>query len=352
MQQRYSHGAKSYAPAMPRVVIDARDAAGAQLRGWGRYTRELVAALPAAAGGLDVEPLTGGWSGPEVLFEQVGLPRALRRAGADLVHAPNCFLPLRRPCPGVVTIHDLAFERFPEDFAPRTRWKYRALAPRAARSAELVICVSEHTRDDVCERYGVPLERTRVVLSAPSLPLGNVEPPQGPYVLAVGDLREKKNLTRLVGAFRRLRDEGLPHRLVLAGLDTGSGAAILASAGDAPVELAGYVDDAHLDALMRGADALAYPSLYEGFGLAIVEAMARGVPVAASSTTALPEAGGDAARYFDPLDVEDMASTLHAVLTDESLRGEMRGKGVERVAELSWERTARETVAVYREALG
>jgi glycosyltransferase involved in cell wall biosynthesis len=337
---------------MPTVAIDARDASGAQLRGWGRYTRELVAALSRDAGGLEIAAVTQGGRGPEVLFEQIGLPRSLRRSGADLVHAPNCFLPLRRPCPGVVTIHDLAFERYPEDFPAATRWKYRTFTPRAARSAERVICVSEHTRDDVCEQYGVDPERTRVVLSAPSLPIGDAPPPPGPYLLAVGDLREKKNLTRLVGAFRLLRAQGLPHRLVLAGLDTGSGRRILAEAGDAPVELAGYVDDPHLDALMRGADALAYPSLYEGFGLAIVEAMARGKPVAASATTALPEAGGDAARYFDPLDIEDMAATLRRVLEDSELREEMVRAGRERVKRLSWERTAQQTAAVYRELLG
>ncbi|MBA3359622.1 MAG: glycosyltransferase family 4 protein [Thermoleophilaceae bacterium] len=336
---------------MATVTIDARDAAGPRLRGWGRYAHELVASLQRQGDGLEIDALEAGVPGPELLFEQIALPRHLRRTGADLVHAPNCFLPLRRPCPGVVTIHDLAFEVHPEDFSRQTGWKYRTFTPRAARSAERVICVSEHTRDDVCERYGVDPERTRVVLSAPSLALGHTPPPPGPYLLAVGDLRRKKNLARLVSAFGQLREEGIPHRLILAGLQGAGGEHLRALARDAPIELPGYVADAELDALIRGAELLVYPSLYEGFGLAVVEAMARGTPVAASNTTALPEAGGDAAAYFEPTDVDDIAATIREVLTDPGRREQMAERGRRRAAELTWERTANETAAVYRELL-
>lgn len=258
-----------------------------------------------------------------------------------MVHSPNCFLPLRRPCPGVVTIHDLAWEEHPGDFARRTALKYRTLAPRAARSAERVVCVSAFTRDDVVRRYRVDEERIRVIGEAPSLARGDGEPPSGPYILAVGDLRRKKNLTRLVEAFSRLRGEGLPHRLILAGKDTGEGGRLRAPG----VELTGYVSEERLDALMRGADLLVHPSLYEGFGLVIVEAMARGVPVAAARATALPETGGDAALYFDPLDVADMAATMRAALEDDSLAE----RGRRRAASLSWDTAADRTAAVYRE---
>jgi glycosyltransferase involved in cell wall biosynthesis len=325
-----------------RVVFDARDAVAPEPRGWGRYVRELLRALQRRDD-LDILPLTTGWPGPEVGWEQVALPRILRRERAGLVHAPNCFLPLQRPCPGVVTIHDLAWEDHPDDFAWTTGWKYRALVPRAARSAERVICVSEFTRDDVVRRYGVDEASIRVIGEAPSLAIGQAEPPPGPYILAVGDLRRKKNFGRLVEAFTILRDEGLPHRLVIAGHDAGEGARLRAPG----VELPGYMPEEQLDALMRGADLLVHPSLYEGFGLVIVEAMARGVPVAAARATALPETGGDAALYFDPLDVRDMADTMRRALADD----ELASRGRARAAALSWDEAAAQTAAVYAELL-
>jgi glycosyltransferase involved in cell wall biosynthesis len=274
-----------------------------------------------------------------VWFEQVTLPRALRRERAALVHATNCFLPLRRPCPGVVTIHDLAFEAHRDDFARTTGAKYRYFAPRAARGAQRVVCVSDFTAGDVVRRYGVDASKIRVVPNAPSLPIGSAPVPDGePYVLAVGDLRAKKNLRRLVEAWGML---GTGHRLVLAGLGDPDGL-------PAAVETVGYVDDARLDALMRGADVLVHPSLYEGFGLVLLEAMARGVPVAAAAATALPETGGDAAVYFDPLDAGAMARAIHEAL---GARADLAQRGRVRAAQFSWQRTADETVAVYRELL-
>jgi glycosyltransferase involved in cell wall biosynthesis len=153
----------------------------------------------------------------------------------------------------------------------------------------------------------------------------------------VGDLRAKKNLGRLVEAWRQA---GLPHRLVLAGLGT----------MDVPerVELTGYVDDARLDALMRGADVLVHPSLYEGFGLVVLEAMSRGTPVAAARATALPETAGDAAVLFDPLDVDDIAAAIVRAVRE---REELAQRGLARAAEFSWQATARATADVYRELL-
>jgi len=336
---------------VPTVAIDARDAFAPQLRGWGRYTRELIDALPAEHPDLDFRIISQGGRGPEVLFEQVGLPVRLRRTAVDLVHAPNCFLPLARPCMGVVTIHDLAFEVFPEDFSTRTGWKYRTFTPRAARSAQRVICVSGYTAADVVRRYDVDEARVRVIPNAPSLPIGDAPVPEGPYLLAVGDLRPKKNLPRLIEAFRALRAEGLEHRLVLAGVDGGEGERVREAAGGEPVQLTGYLPDDRMDALMRGADALVHPSLYEGFGLVLVEAMARGVPVLAARATALPETGGDACEYFDPLDVGDMAAAIRRVVGDRSRHADLAERGRRRAAQLSWASSAALTVAVYEELL-
>ena len=337
---------------VPIVAIDARDAFDPQLRGWGRYVRELVDALPERPD-LEYRVISRGGRGPEVLFEQVELPIRLRREQVDLVHAPNCFLPLARPCMGVVTIHDLAFEVFPDDFSKRTGWKYRTFARRAARSAQRVICVSGYTAADVVRRYDVDEARVRVIPNAPSLPLGSeAVPNDGPYLLAVGDLRPKKNLMRLVQAFRVLRKEGLEHRLVLAGVDRGAEAErVREAAGGEPVRLTGYLSDARLDALMRGADALVHPSLYEGFGLVVVEAMARGVPVVVARATALPETGGDAAAYFDPLDAGDIAAAIRGVVGDRKRHAELSRLGIARAAQLSWAASAALTVAVYEEML-
>ena len=329
---------------MLRAVVDARDAAHPQLRGWGWYVKALVNVLREQPE-LELTTIDRGWPGPEALFELAGLPRKAR--GADVLHAPNCFLPLRRPCPGVVTIHDLAFEEYPSDFASRTGAKYRAWTPRAARSAQRVIVPSTFTRDDVVTRYGIDKDKIRVIPEASVIPIGTTPAPPGPYLLAVGDLRRKKNFTTLAKAHASLHASGLPHRLVIAGMDAGERDAIRAAAGNAPVELPGYVSDDQLDALIRGADVVVHPSLYEGFGLILVEAMARGIPLVVANATALPETAGSAALLFDPLDADDLARAITMALEHP---GPLIEAGRARAAELSWERTAGQTVEVYREA--
>ncbi len=335
---------------MAKVTIDASDAHGVSPRGWGRYVVELLRAFRGgAAGELEIVPQAGWGRLPEVAWEQVGLP--LRARGSAVVHAPNCFLPLRRPCPGVVTIHDLAFETHPADFAPRTRLKYLRLAPLAARSAERVICVSQHTARDVIERYGVADERVRVIGLAPSLARGTAATPPGPYLLGVGDLRAKKDYATLVAAWRRLRAAGLPHRLVLAGADAGEGRQLREAADGQPLELCGYVSDGELDALMRGADLFVHPSRHEGFGLVLLEAMARDTPVVAARASALPETAGEAAAYFEPGAERDLADVIGSLLGDADRRAALVARGRERVAACSWRATARATADVYRELL-
>lgn len=337
-------------PRMARVTIDASDADGVSPRGWGRYLVELLRAFTdGAAGDLEIDSRAGWRRLPEVAWEQVGLALAAR--GSAVLHAPNCFLPLLRSCPGVVTIHDLAFETHPGDFAPRTRLKYATLAPLAARSAERVICVSRHTADDVIARYGVREERVRVIGLAPSLARGERASPPGPYLLGVGDLRAKKDYATLVAAWRLLRADGLPHRLILAGADGGEGARLREAAGGEPLELLGYVSDAELDALMRGADLFVHPSLHEGFGLVLLEAMVRDVPVLCARATALPETAGEAAAYFEPGAAGELAELIGALLGDGPRRAALIARGRKRVAACSWRQTAAATAAVYRELL-
>ena len=338
-------GYESWYGGQMRIAIDSRDAAAAGPRGWGRYASELIGALEARDD-VDLARLDRGWGGlPEAAWEQLGMARAARSSGADVLHVPNCFLPLRRRLPGVVTIHDLAWERFPGDFAPTTRRKYAWATPRAARSAEAVIVPSRCTADDVVARYGADPAKVHVIAEAPALGAGDAPPPDGPYLLGVGDLRAKKNWRRLVEAWLQL---DLPHRLVIAGADAGEGAQLRALGG-ARLELPGYVDDARLDALLRGADALVHPSLWEGFGLVVVEAQARAVPVVAARGSSLEEAGGDAAVYVDARDVASIAAGIEAAL---ARREELATAGRAHVARFSWGRTAAETVAVYRAVAG
>jgi glycosyltransferase involved in cell wall biosynthesis len=334
------------------IAFDARDGFAPMPHGSGIYVRRLLEALPGALGnGHELWSLQDGGRAPEVWWEQVTLPAQLRSRGASLVHSPDSFLPLRRPCPGVVTIHDLGFEAIRGEIGGLTGWKYRALLPRSARSAERVICPSQFTADDVVARYGVDPTRVTVVPEAPALATSTTEPPPGPYLLAAGDLRPKKNLELLIESFRGLHDDGIPHRLVLAGADIGQATALRRLAGEAPVELPGFVSDDQLDALIRGADALIVPSVYEGFGLVALDAMARGCPVLLAKAGALPETGGDAAAYFDPRDAGDLAVAIRGIVEDQAWRERLSAAGRERAAEFSWEATARATIAVYEELL-
>jgi glycosyltransferase involved in cell wall biosynthesis len=339
------------------VVIDARDGFSPQLRGWGRYARCLADALAELRATdlapLELEVVKDGGAGPEILFEQVKLPLLLRRRKAAGVHSTDCFLPLMRPCPGVVTIHDLAFEEPGSDVPPGTRLKFRALTSRAARSAQRVICPSDFTRDDVCSRYAVDPGKVRVIPEAPALALRPESAPSErstPYIVAVGDLRPKKNLVALVSAYAKLWRDGVRgHRLVLAGLDAGQGPHLAELAGPAPLELTGYLSDERLDLLLKRADLVVHPSVYEGFGLVLLEAMARGTPVLAARAGALPQTGGQAAAYFDPADPDSLAGELDTLLKDPATRAEMARAGLAWAAGFSWASAARQTVDVYRE---
>ncbi len=268
------------------------------------------------------------------------LPRLAARAGVDVLHCPTFRGPLRSPSvPLVVTVHDLAVLRHPETFNQWSRRYSRLCVPRVVQAARLVIAVSEFTRRELVALLGAPEEKIRVVpngVPAAFRPDGPAA--EGDYVLAVGTLEPRKNLARTVEAARRL---GLELRVVGA---VGWGGVAVGGEG---VHWLGEVPDDRLAALYRGARCLVYPSLYEGFGLPVVEAMACGTPVVTSATGATAEIAGGAAVLVDPLDVEAIAAGVEEAT---SRRDELARLGVERARAYRWDAVAPATVAVYREA--
>lgn len=295
-----------------------------------------------------------------------GLPRALGRERPDVFHA-QYFLPPRCPCPCVLTVHDISFAVRPEYFTLRDRVFLGALVPSALRRAARVITDTEYTRRDLIERYRLEPGRIAVIPLAADpryQPLdrercrNEVRRRHGvdaPFILYVGTFQPRKNLSTLVRAYGMLRERAaLPHKLLVAGrpkyMYEAVHEAIRDTRSEPHVVFAGFVDDADLPAYYNAADVFAFPSLYEGFGLPVVEAMQCGTPVVCSSASCLPEVAGDAALLADPHGPEALCQALERVLTEVTLAEDLRRRGLRRAAQFSWERTARETVRVYEQA--
>lgn len=294
-----------------------------------------------------------------ILMEQFWLP--LRGRRFSLAHYPDCFVPAIRPWPVVVTCHDISFIACSGTFTHgQTLWK-RHCARRAANRADMVICDSQSTADDFRNAFGVGDDRIRVVYpgvrpyagpaEAPTAPL-----PEGQFILAVGTLEPRKNYARLLEALRILRGEGAEINLVIAG---GKGwlydslfACIAESGLSGHVAVLGYCTEGELRWLYENARALAYVSLYEGFGFPPLEAMARGLPVVASRVSSIPEVCGEAAHYVDARSEEDIARGLAEVLRCPDLRAALRAAGEERHRLFDWRETAAAVSAAYDVILG
>jgi len=281
---------------------------------------------------------------------------------AELFHATEHLLPPLRGVPTVLTVHDMIFRLFREHQKPLNYWYLNATMPLYCRRADAILTVSESSKDDIVTHYGLDPDRITVIYEAASPEFVPVPPgaqeevrrryglPER-YMIHVGTIEPRKNLTRLVEALQLLRDRGVAIPLVVVGskgwlYDSLFGRVKELEAGQA-VFFPGYVPLADLPAVYGAATVAAMPSVYEGFGLPVLEAMACGTPVVSSNASSLPEIGGDAARYFDALEVEEMAETIGEVWTDADLREEMRGQGLAQAARFSWERAAKETMAVY-----
>lgn len=376
-----------------RIAVDYT-AAIHQRAGIGRYVRELARALAislpagwgtplrlfvAGARGIRLPPAPAGCLyATSSLSERMHarlwhrlrlpLPVELWTGRLHLFHATDFALPPTLPiAQTVLTVHDLAFERYPQDTMPGMLRYLHRVVPRSVRRADCVIVPSEATRRDLINLYGAPSHKVRLVYPGVEerfCPTGDAAEaaalraryrlPDAPLVLTVGTLQPRKNHLRLVQALARIADRAA---LVIAGGRGWGYESVHEEIGrlglEGRVTFTGFVDDADLPALYRMATVFVYPALYEGFGLPVLEAMACGVPVVASNVSSLPEVTGpDAALLVDPHDVESIAAALRRLLDEADLRQTLRQRGLARAAAFSWQRTAAQVWALYAELLG
>jgi glycosyltransferase involved in cell wall biosynthesis len=308
-------------------------------------------------------PLRSGESLRNHFWEQFTLPRLARQHGVDILHSPANMAPLFYKGPSVVHIHDLCFVVNPQWYSFSFRTLYKLLIPRLARRAAKVTTNSNNSRNDLMQFCGITADRVSLVYwavddfflstnplpdTAASDPLLNEE-----YILYVGSLEPRKNIRRLIEAYEILRREHPEHRpkLVLIGgefpLFAESRWTIKDFADD--IIFKGFVDDTTLREFYRHARVVAYPSLYEGFGLPPLEAMANGAPVVTTATSSIPEVVGEAAILVNPHDEKQLAQALRRVLRDETLRKDLIARGLKQVRRFNWYRVARDTLTVYYE---
>ena len=303
--------------------------------GTARYIESLVARID----GVEQIAFGGGGRAGVLGRELWWYPFRLARVRSDVLHCTTYYGPLAPRTPTVVTVHDLAVWRHPEAFGRWTRTYVPRVVPRVVRAARRVIAVSEFTASEVERLLSVSRDRIRVVpngVDAAFTPDGPSA--DGDYVLAVGTLEPRKNLARVVDAAGRLGVE-----LRIAGAPGWGGVDVKG----AHVTWLGRVDDARLAELLRGARALVYPSLYEGFGIPVLEAMACGTPIVTSRGGATEEVAGGAAVLVDPLDSADIAVGIERAVRE---RESLRAAGLARARGFTWDETARLTQAVYKEA--
>ncbi len=380
-----------------RVAVDARPAAFPEKTGIGYYTWNLLRHLPRVdpstrylAWYLNARAILGGprrllgdlpgvrerWTPiPARWFERterLGLPRLEWFVRFDVLFGPNFIPPPSHARHQVVTVHDLAFRLYPET-APHTTLVWLASIERALRRSTRIIAVSEATRRDLLDLYPVPPDRVAVVphgvdhdvfrrssdedVLAAKRRLGV----EGPYLLYLGGIEPRKNLPGLIEAYARLDSAARP-ALVLAGSGVpwnpegtdslNEALERLPSGVRRSIVLTGYIPEKEKVAMLSGAEALVYPSRYEGFGLPVLEAMACGTPVVTSNRSALPEVAADAALLVDPDDPADIADAIERVLTEDRLRADLSARGLARAGRFTWEETARRTAAVLHEAAG
>jgi glycosyltransferase involved in cell wall biosynthesis len=344
----------------PLVVIDA-DVLGRHRTGDETYVAALLRELAPIA---DEERLAAVTRRPDLVPEGiepvllparsqsvrmgVGLPRLLRRLRPALAHF-NYVIPPGYRGRSVVTVHDLSFEHMPRLMSPRDRFLFRTFVPRSVRRADRVLAVSERTKRDLAERYGIAEEKIVVTPNGvdPIFSPDGGAPTRPPYALFVGGIQPRKDPLTAIEALALLNGE---LSLVVVGAEKRGGQEVRRAVRrlglEERVELAGHIEHEQLAGLYRGAACLVFPSRYEGFGLPVLEAMASGTPVVAAAAGAVPEVAGDAAILVEPGDPDAIAAGIRRALAE---RERLVAAGLERARAFSWAETARRTLAVYRE---
>lgn len=290
------------------------------------------------------------------LWTQFFLPlRLILKKNIDVFFSPAHYSPRFSPVPLVVTIHDLAFFYYPQEFLKEDLYKLRHWSGQSLKNARRVIAVSKNTKKDIVKFYNVPSEKIEVVYNGyekPTSPKRLPNHPDRPYFLFTGTLQPRKNVPFLVRAFRAFHENNPAFRLVLAGKRGWLYDEIFAEIKKSGVErfiiLAGYVTDHELISLYKNAHAFIMPSLYEGFGVPLLEAMSFGCPVISSFVSSLPEVGGDACLYFDPRNERDLTEKMDLIGKNEALRKELVAKGFDRVKLFSWKKCAEDTLRVIK----
>ena len=324
--------------------------------------REVETALPLPRG---VTVMTARRPAPRMVWMQTGAPAALKDAGADVAHFTNGMVPMRSPVPTVVTIHDMSLRLYPRYHPARRVLLNAPLAQFAARHAGAIVTVSETAKRDIVRIYKLDPARVHVVHEAAAPSFRRVTDPaaldrvRARYQLAdriilyVGTIEPRKNLPKLIEAFAaRKRAGDLPHHLVCVGpygwLSRGLEERIRRTKVSHAIQFTGYVPFEDLPALYSLAEMFVYPSMYEGFGLPVVEAMACGAPVITGRAAALAEVGGDAVEHVESLEVDALGDAMARLARDPAKRAQLSSKALARARQFSWERAARETLDVYR----
>jgi glycosyltransferase involved in cell wall biosynthesis len=296
-------------------------------------------------------------------WEQFLAPWLLRRSGASLFHGTLNVVPLACPVPSVVTVHDLAFIRFPHTFRSYNRTYLDFATRTSVRRAARILAVSEHTRQEVIGLLGVPPER---VVVTPNAARASFVPPDekelaqfrrakglpDQFVLYLGTLEPRKNITTLLEAYSQVRRSSCAPLIIGGGLGWLYQPVFerLEALGlKDHVQFAGYLDEQELHLWYAAATLFVFPSLYEGFGMPPLEAMSCGTPVVTSNSTSLPEVVGDAGLMVPPTDADALAEAILRLLRDPALRAEMRERGLQRARAFSWRTTAERTLAVYEQ---